>query len=249
LRTPNQACAQPGHSKNGLHAPRKTDWLLIFQDADSKENAGESVFESVESELPGKDESEELLRTRVEAVLFVTREPLSSRKLAQLAGLADATQARTLIKQLNEIYDGEGHAMRIEEVAGGYQLLSRPQFAKWLRRLANVPGEVRLSQPLLETLALVAYRQPVLRADIEAIRGVGCSEMLRQLMERDLVRIVGRSEELGRPYLYGTTKRFLQLFGIKTLDRLPRAKELRSSEPIFSRAVDENVNSNQKIDI
>jgi segregation and condensation protein B len=88
-----------------------------------------------------------------------------------------------------------------------------------------------------------------LRADIEAIRGVGCSEMLRQLMERDLVRIVGRSEELGRPYLYGTTKRFLQLFGIKTLDRLPRAKELRSSEPIFSRAVDENVNSNQKIDI
>ncbi len=219
-------------------------WSAIFSESGPK--APETVvLEAKKAEVHA--EPDEVLRGRVEAVLFVTREPIASRKLAQLAGLADATQARTLTRQLNKLYDDEGHAMRIEEVAGGYQLLSRPQFAKWLRRLASIPGEMRLSQPLLETLALVAYRQPVLRADIEAIRGVGCSEMLRQLMERDLVRIAGRSEELGRPYLYGTTKRFLQLFGLKTLERLPRAKELRSNEPIFSRAVDENVNSNQNV--
>ena len=91
-------------------------------------------------------------------------------------------ESNLFVQLFRNNYDEQGHAMRIEEVAGGYQLLSRPQFAKWLRRLACVPGEIRLSQPLLETLALVAYRQPVLRADIEAIRGVGCTEMLRQLL-------------------------------------------------------------------
>ena len=98
----------------------------------------------------------------------------------------------------------------MEEIAGGFQLLTRSGFASWLRRLGHVPAEIRLSAPALETLAVIAYRQPVLRADIEAIRGVNCGEMLRQLMERDLVRICGRGDELGRPYQYGTTKRFLQ---------------------------------------
>ncbi|MBC7852315.1 MAG: SMC-Scp complex subunit ScpB [Pirellulaceae bacterium] len=166
---------------------------------------------------------------RLEAVLLLAREPLNSRKLSQYAGLADGTQARTLLRQLNESYDEAGRAFRVEEVAGGYQLLSRRKFGKWLRRLAHVPGESRLSAPALETLAVIAYRQPVPRADIEAIRGVNCGEILRQLMERDLVRIGGRSEQLGRPYLYATTRRFLNLFGLVSLDELPRAAELRSA--------------------
>ncbi len=165
---------------------------------------------------------------RLEAVLFLSREPLNTRKLAQLAGLSDGTEARTLLRKLNQRYDESGSAFRVEEVAGGYQLLTRPQFASWLRRLEHVPSETRLSAPALETLAVVAYRQPVLRADIEAVRGVSCGEILRQLMERDLVRIGGRSEELGRPYLYSTTKRFLQTFGLQSLDNLPRAELLRS---------------------
>jgi segregation and condensation protein B len=129
---------------------------------------------------------------------------------------------------LNNLYDASGRAFRVEEVAGGFQLLSRKRFARWLRRLTHTPSELRLSAPAMETLAVVAYRQPVLRADIEAIRGVNCGEILRQLMERDLVRISGRSEELGRPYLYSTTKRFLQLFGLRDLDQLPRAEVLRT---------------------
>ncbi|MBX3414928.1 MAG: SMC-Scp complex subunit ScpB [Pirellulales bacterium] len=164
---------------------------------------------------------------RVEAVLLLAREPLGPRKLARIASLADGTEARTLVRRLNETYDRVGCAFRIEEVAGGYQLLTRPKFASWLRRLYPPQIETRLSSPALETLAVVAYRQPAVRAEIESIRGVQCGEMLRLLMERDLVRIMGRSEELGRPYLYGTTRRFLELFGLRDLDELPRAEILR----------------------
>ena len=104
-----------------------------------------------------------------------------------------------------------------------YQLMTRAKFAPWLRRLQAAAAEVRLVAPAMETLAVVAYRQPVLRAEIEAIRGVQSGEVLRQLIERDLVRIAGRSNELGRPFLYGTTKQFLQVFGLRHLDELPRA--------------------------
>ncbi|MDZ4779856.1 MAG: SMC-Scp complex subunit ScpB [Planctomycetia bacterium] len=165
---------------------------------------------------------------RLEAVLFVAGEPFNGRKLAQFAGLADGTSARTLIRQLNQFYDRQGAAFRVADVAGGFQLLTRPKFSKWLRRLFPTPVEMRLSGPAMETLAVVAYRQPVLRAEIEAIRGVQCGEMLRQLLERDLVRISGRAEELGRPFVYATTRRFLQLFGLRHLDDLPRAEFLRT---------------------
>ncbi len=169
---------------------------------------------------------------QLESVLFLANEPLSLRKIAQFARLADATEARTLIRRLNQCYDLSGYAFRVEEVAGGFQLLTRRQFGGWLRRLHQSVVETRLSSPALETMAVIAYRQPVLRATIESIRGVQCGEMLRQLMERDLVKIVGRSDELGRPFLYGTTKRFLQVFGLRRLDDLPRAEYLRASGPV-----------------
>jgi segregation and condensation protein B len=168
---------------------------------------------------------------RLEAVLFLAREPMGSRKLARPANLADGTEARTLVRQLNQFYDERQCAFRVEEVAGGFQLMTRPRFGPWLRRLCRSPAQVRLSGPAMETLAVVAYRQPVLRAEIESIRGVQCGEMLRQLMERELVRIVGRAEELGRPFLYGTTRRFLQIFGMRDLDELPRAAALRRCDP------------------
>lgn len=174
--------------------------------------------------------------------MLVAGGALSSRRLAELAGLADGTQARTLVRRLNEIYAGRsagegrggGHdapgersAFCVEEVAGGFQLMTRPCCGPWLRRLHAPAAHVRLSTSALETLAVIAYRQPVLRAELEAVRGVQCGEMLRQLGERDLVRIVGRSPELGRPFLYGTTKKFLQVFGLRSLDELPRAVSLR----------------------
>lgn len=166
----------------------------------------------------------------LEAILFISREPLSARKLAVLAGLSDPTEARTLAKMLNDSYDRHGYSFRIEEIAGGLQLLTRPQFARWIRRLEIAPSEVLLSQGMLETLSIIAYRQPVGRAEIEAIRGVSCDEVLRQLMQRDLVRIAGRLEDLGRPYLYGTTRKFLQVFGLQSLEYLPRAQKIREAE-------------------
>ena len=172
--------------------------------------------------------------SRLEAVLFLAGEPLSSRKLAQFASLADGTEARTLVRRLNRLYDAGDSAFRVEEFAGGFQLLSRSRFSRWLRRLHQSPVAARLSGPAMETLAVVAYRQPVLRAEIEAIRGVQCGEMLRQLLERDLVKIGGRSEELGRPFLYCTTKHFLRGFGLRNLDELPRAESLKAAAATHS---------------
>jgi segregation and condensation protein B len=170
-------------------------------------------------------------RSRLEAVLFLAGEPLSLRKLAQSANLTDATEARTLLGQLRRLYNERGSAFQVEQVAGGYQLLTRPKFAPWLRPLAPTEREIRLSAPAMETLAVVAYRQPVLRAEVEAVRGVACGEILRQLMDRDLLRIVGRSEELGRPLRYGTTKRFLEVFGLCNLNQLPLRSQLERPTP------------------
>ncbi len=182
--------------------------------------------------MPGEsatvpDREEDKLR-RLEAVLFLAREPLNSRKLSEFARLDDGTQARTLVHRLNERYERSQRPYHIQQVAEGFQLLTRPKFASWLRRLqpqnAAAPP---LTSPALETLTVIAYRQPILKAEIEAIRGVNCSDILRQLMERDMVRISGRSTELGRPFLYSTSKNFLQSFGLSGLDALPRADQLR----------------------
>jgi segregation and condensation protein B len=164
---------------------------------------------------------------RLEAVLFLAKEALSARRLAQLANLTDGTQARTMLGELSRTYQQSGSAFTVEQVAEGYRLLVRPQFAPWVRQLTPGENDWKLTPPALDTLTVVAYRQPVLRAEIEAIRGVGSGELLRQLIERDLLRIVGRSSELGRPLLYGTTKRFLQTFGLRSLEDLPLADELR----------------------
>lgn len=164
---------------------------------------------------------------RLEAVFLVAEGAISSRKLAQWAMLADAAEARRLIDRLNEWYDASGAPFRIERVAAGYQMLTRPVFAFWLDKLHQRQSELKLSPPAMETLTIVAYQQPITRADIEAIRGVQCSEMLKQLMERGLVRICGEDDSLGRPFLYDTTRKFLEMFGLQSLDDLPMADRLR----------------------
>ncbi|MDB2686281.1 SMC-Scp complex subunit ScpB [Mariniblastus sp.] len=158
----------------------------------------------------------------------MSRKPLNSRKISELADLEDGTQARTMIGKLNKRYDQQQRSFQVKKVAGGYQLRTRPQFADWIRRQEHVPkpSNNRLSAPALETLTVVAYRQPIIKADIEAIRGVNCGEMLRQLLEKGLVKITGRSEHLGRPFLYATSKDFLVEFGFNSLATLPRSKQL-----------------------
>jgi len=182
---------------------------------------------SLEPDTDGLQGTEAKL-ARLETVLFLAREPLSTRKLAKLANLADGTQARTLMKQLSKRYNQRASALQVVDVAGGVQLLTRPQLADWIRRFHGGTDPMRLSAPALETLSVVAYRQPVMRAEIEGIRGVQCGEILRVLMERDLLRIVGRAEELGRPFLYGTTKNFLQVFGLRRLEQLPPIDQILS---------------------
>jgi segregation and condensation protein B len=168
----------------------------------------------------------------LEAVLFVADEPLTARRLASAAGLADPAEARRLVRRLQALYAQDGTAFQVEELAGGFQLLTRPEFHPWLVRLRSTgQQELRLSAPARETLAIIAYRQPITRADVEAIRGVQSSEVLRQLMEKGLVRLAGREESLGRPVLYGTTRKFLQVFGLKSLRDLPQASELQPPAP------------------
>jgi segregation and condensation protein B len=164
---------------------------------------------------------------RVEAALFVADEPLAARKLAAAAGLNDAAETRRLVARLRELYDAGGSAFQVEELAGGYQLLTRPEYHPWLSRLRRRASEAQLSPAARETLTIVAYRQPVTRADVEVIRGVGVGDVLKQLMEKGLVRLAGRDESLGRPVLYETTRKFLQLFGLKTLKDLPPGEGLR----------------------
>jgi segregation and condensation protein B len=170
--------------------------------------------------LPGgQRRSEEL--SRLEAALFMAREPLTTRRLAKLARLEDGTRARALVKELRQLQDAAGSAFRVEQIAGGFQLLTRAPFGPWVRRLQEGGSGGRLSPAALETLAIVAYRQPVTRAEIEAIRGVGSEEILRQLLERDFVAIGGRAEDLGRPNVYVTTRRFLAAFGLSRIEDLP----------------------------
>src|SRR5262249_40607536 len=128
---------------------------------------------------------------RLEAVLWLADEPLSARRLATVAELADTAEARRLIGRLKQFYDADGSAFQIEELAGGFQLLTRPVFYPWLVRFRRATGDSKLTPVLLETLAIIAYRQPIMRADLEAIRGVHCGDALRHLIERKLVQIVG----------------------------------------------------------
>ena len=166
---------------------------------------------------------------RLEAALLVSDVPLTARRLVQLATLADVAEAKRLVEQLNAAYDRDGTAFRVERVASGYRLLTRPQYALWLGKVHHRQAELKLSPPALETLAIVAYRQPTTRADVESIRRVQCADMLKQLMDRGLVRIAGEENTLGRPFLYETTRQFLEMFGLKDLNDLPHAEILRKS--------------------
>ena len=157
----------------------------------------------------------------LEAALFLAKEPMSSRKLAQLAGLPGGTETRQLIRELNRRYDQDQSAFCVVEVAEGVQLRTRPEFASWLVRMQEIPSAIRLSNPAMETLTVIAYRQPVPRAEVERIRGVQCGDLIRQLLDQGMVKTAGRSKELGRPILYGTTQKFLRVFGLGSLDDLP----------------------------
>ncbi|MEX2048416.1 MAG: SMC-Scp complex subunit ScpB [Gemmatimonadota bacterium] len=162
----------------------------------------------------------------VEAVLFASDAPLTASEIARADESLDEDQVEQALQQLRADYDEAGRAFQIVELAEGLQVLTRPEFAPYLERFDNVPRPSRLSGPALETLAIIAYRQPIGRLEMEYVRGVGVSGVIRTLQERNLIDIVGRAEGLGRPLLYGTTRHFLEHFGFRSLEDLPRAEEL-----------------------
>lgn len=162
----------------------------------------------------------------IEALLFASEAPLSAGELARADPSLDEEIVERMVAELRAEYEQDARAFDIYEIAGGYQILTRPEFAPLLERFDTVPVSPRLSTPALETLAIIAYRQPVGRAEIEEIRGVGAGGVLRTLQERGIIDVVGRAETLGRPLLYGTTSAFLTHFGFRSLTDLPRPDDL-----------------------
>ncbi len=184
----------------------------------------------------------------LEALIFVSEGPLSLAQMGQVLETEDKEAVRAALEELVAEYQGLERAFTLVEVAGGYTFRTRPELAFWLRRLKR-EQVTRLSRAALETLAIVAYKQPVLKAEIESLRGVEVGGVLRMLMEKDLVRVVGRKDLPGRPLVYGTSKRFLEVFDLKDLNDLPTLEEMEAlagepegaaeaaaDEDLFSRA-------------
>ena len=167
------------------------------------------------------------LKNIVESILFVAEEPLTVDRIRQVAEEATASEIRDALQELIREYETRQGGFYLREVAGGYQFRTRPSYTEWVKRLLS-PKPPRLSRAALETLAIIAYKQPVIRSDVEHLRGVECGGVLRVLMERSLIRVLGRKSIPGRPLIYGTTRRFLEVFDLKDLKDLPSPQEIES---------------------
>lgn len=162
----------------------------------------------------------------VEATLFASQTPLTSSEIARADEELTVSSVDEAIQVLREAYEADDRAFQIYELGDGYQVLTRPEFAPYLEKFDSVPRPPYLSAAALETLAIVVYRQPIGRIEVEEVRGVSASSVLRTLVDWELIEVVGRSDGLGRPLLYGTTSRFLDHFGLKDLSELPSPEEL-----------------------
>lgn len=199
--------------------------------------AGEAPAPPPDDDEPEEEKEEALLslegtelQRAIEAVLFVQPEPISVRALSDLVG-ASLHDVRAAIEELRLEYVDTGRAFRLEDIAGGVQILTLKAYDPWIRKLRKKQRESRLSPAALEALAVIAYKQPIGKADLDAIRGVNCAPTLKTLLERGLVQVVGRAEGLGRPLLYGTTKRFLESFGISSVRELPQPDSESQTSP------------------
>lgn len=163
----------------------------------------------------------------IEALLFVANDPLDTKRMAQVLEVEPAIIKQIIAGLVNEYRERDG-GVEIIEIAGGYQISTRAEYAPWIKKLYGLRREARLSRPALETLAIIAYRQPIIRVEIEAIRGVTVEGSLKTLLEKSLIRIVGRKKVVGQPLLYGTTKEFLRCFGLVSLKDLPEIDELKN---------------------
>lgn len=167
------------------------------------------------------------LEGAIEALLLASGDVLTLERLRDLLGLSSVLHIRDALTAIQARWVEAGLAVEVREVAGGVRVSTRPEYAEYVRRLSRRPEVGRLSRSLLETLSIVAYRQPVPRVEVERVRGVMCGDALRGLLDRGLLKVVGRSDRPGRPLLYGTTRRFLEVFGLRTLKDLPAKGDLK----------------------
>lgn len=178
------------------------------------------------------------IKNIVESLLFAANEPLTIERLKQIITGAQPQELREVLEELTAEYEARQGGFFLNEVAGGYQIRTRSEYKEWIKRLLQ-PRPQRLSKAALETLAIIAYKQPVIRSDVEHIRGVDCGGVLRVLLERQFIRVLGRKEIPGRPLIYATTKRFLEVFDLKNLKDLPTPKEIEEFGSALSEAMDE----------
>lgn len=220
VKNPNNA-PLPDHAETGKDSGEGDDSCRVVE----VDLFGDVIDEDDDdNELDDNDIPEQEITTCsvVEAILFAADEPINVRKIAEIINAGGIKEVKKHIRELNRRYKKMGCAFRVEELAGGYQLLTQSAYNPWLSKLIKVRSEGKLSAAAMETLAIIAYKQPLMRVEIENIRGVAAGEMIRQLIEKGLVKITGRAEELGRPLLYGTTQKFLDIFGLASLKDLPQ---------------------------
>jgi segregation and condensation protein B len=168
----------------------------------------------------------EQIKNIIESILFVADEPLSLDRIKKVLETADTSAVKKAIAELKDEYEARNGGFTLREVAGGYQFRTRNEYSRWIRNLVQ-PGPQRLSKAALETLAIIAYKQPLIRSDIEFIRGVDCGGVLKMLLEKKLIRVLGKKEIPGRPLIYATTKQFLEIFDLKDLSDLPSPREIQ----------------------
>ncbi len=178
------------------------------------------------------------IKNIIESLLFVADEPLSIDRFKNIIGQVQTNEIRQALEELEADYEARQGGFYLNQVAGGYQIRTRSEYMQWIKRLLQ-PKPLRLSKAALETLAIIAYKQPVIRSDVEHIRGVDCGGVLRVLFERKFIRVLGRREIPGRPLIYATTKRFLEVFDLKNLKDLPTPKEIEE----FGSALSENMDA------
>ncbi len=195
---------------------------LVSEDSGMPDDAGVGAVDSQAEAIDARE-----LKAILEAVLFVSPEPAPVARLMSILGTVTKAEVVQALKVLTHDLDQDGRGIQLVQVAGGYRLVTKQEYGPWLKRMDKAKAAQKLSRSALESLAIIAYKQPLVRSEIEEIRGVETSGVLRTLLERKLVRIVGRKEVPGRPIMYGTTKFFLEHFGLQDLSQLPPLREFK----------------------
>ncbi len=225
----------------GMESSDKTDMPVLsevegspVEEIEAVGSAPDPSLSSTNGDVPDEPDecvgltdglSEQELKGIIEALLFVSREPLFLDKVTTVLAGPPKVAIYNAMKALQQDYDQEGRGLQIVELAGGYAMVTRADCAPWITKLHKIKASVKVSRSALETLAIIAYKQPTMRAEIEQIRGVETSSVLRTLLDQKLIRIVGRKDIPGRPILYGTSKTFLQKFGLRDLRDLPPLRD------------------------